>query len=101
MLKIEKKISFVVAGIEFQEYKPAQFFKRALSLWLVDLEPIDGISEKREASLMINSWRSAIGYPNWDTEFLVNTVMLLQLPKPARKPKEIQNCDGIKAGLTD
>jgi hypothetical protein len=96
MLKVEKKVTFVVAGIEFQEYKPAQFFKRALSLRLVDIEPIDGLSEMRETSLMLDSWRSALGYPNWGTEFLVNTVMLLQLPKPARKPKEIQNCDGTE-----
>lgn len=89
-MKIERKISFIVAGIEFQNLKTAQFFKRAVELETQGLDPIDGIDEQRESHLMLNLWAEHL--PSMTTEELIETVMALQLPKPARKKKEIQNC---------
>ena len=87
-MKIERKISFTVAGYEFDNLKTAQFFKRALTLHLQDLDPIDGIDEQRESHLMLNLWAEHL--PSLTTDELIETVMALQLPKPARKKKETE-----------
>ena len=87
-MKIERKISFTVAGIEFDNLKTAQFFKRAITLHLQDLDPIDGIDERREAHMMLNLWAEHL--PSLTTDELIETVMALQLPKPARKKKETE-----------
>ena len=87
-MKIERKISFTVAGIEFDNLKTAQFFKRAITLQVQDLDPIDGIDERREAHMMLNLWAEHL--PSLTTDELIETVMALQLPKPARKKKETE-----------
>ena len=88
-MKIERKISFTVAGYEFDNLKTAQFFKRALTLHLQDLDPIDGIYEEHEAQMLLNSWD--VFSDTLTKTDIVNRVMALQLPKPARKKKEIKN----------
>ena len=83
-MKIERKISFIVAGIEFQNLKTAQFFKRALTLHLQDLDPIGGINEEHEARMMLNLWKCHMHAEYTDLD-VIEVVMSMQLPKPARK----------------
>ena len=88
-MKIERKISFIVAGIEFSDLnlKTAQFFKRALTLRLQDLDPIGGINEEHEARMMLNLWKCHMHAEYTDLD-CIEVVMSMQLPKPARKKKE-------------
>lgn len=87
-MKIERKISFIVAGYEFDSLKTAQFFKRALTLHLQDLDPIGGIYEEHEAQMLLNSWD--VFSDTLTKTDIVNRVMALQLQKPARKKKETE-----------
>lgn len=88
-MKIERKISFIVAGIEFSYLKAAQFFQRALTLHLQDLDPIGGIDEEHEARMMLNLWKCHMHAEYTDLD-VIEVVMALQLPKPARKKKETE-----------
>lgn len=85
-ISIEKKITFVVAGIEVDNLKVAQFFKRALTLHLQDLDPINGINEEHEARMLLNLWKCHMHAEYTDLD-VVEVVMSMQLPKPARKEK--------------
>lgn len=86
-ITLEKKITFVVAGIEFSYLKAAQFFKRALTLRLQDLDPIGGIDEEHEARMLLNLWKCHMHAEYTDLD-CIEIVMSMQLPKPARKKKE-------------
>lgn len=81
MLKIEKKISFTVAGIEFQNLKTAQFFARAVNLHNQDSSS-DSAHVARD---LLDTWAAAT-HEECEDEELVEVVMGLQMPKPARKP---------------
>lgn len=93
-MKIERKTTFVVAGIEFQNLKTAQFFQRAIRLHTQDLYPVLGINALNEAEMLLRGWYNTLGVTETqvDKEALVEAMMGLQMPKPARKKKEIQNC---------
>lgn len=86
-MKIERKISFVVAGIEFQNLKVAQFFKRAMELETQYLSS-DAKSKFDADSELLEHWYTMLSYSRSmvDPETVVSTIMSLQLPKPARKP---------------
>ena len=86
-MKIEKKISFIVAGIEFDNLKTAQFFKRALTLHMQDLDPNGEIDEQREARILLNLWTCHMHAEYTDLD-CIEVVMSMQLPKPERKKKE-------------
>ena len=86
-MKIEKKITYIVAGIEFQNLKTAQFFQRALTLHLQDLDLIGEIDEEHEARMMLNLWKCHMHAEYTDLD-VIEVVMSTQLPKPARKKKK-------------
>ena len=88
-MKIERKISFVVAGIEFQNLKTAQFFKRAVELETQGLSS-DAKSKFDADGELLDTWYTMLSYSRGivDPETVVSTVLSLQLPKPARKKKE-------------
>lgn len=87
MLKVEKKISFVVAGIEFDNLKTAQFFARyvtAVQAHVAQFGKLFYVSD------VLNEMRT---FTNADAAYLddedvVAYVMALQMPKPARKKKK-------------
>lgn len=86
-MKIERKISFVVAGIEFENLKTAQFFKRAVELETQYLSS-DAKSKFDADAELLEHWYTMLSYSRImvDPETVVSTIMSLQLPKPARKP---------------
>ena len=90
-MKIERKISFTVAGIEFQNLKTAQFFKRAVELETQGLSS-DAKNKFDADRELLDTWYTMLSYSRGmvDPELVVSTVMALQLPKPARKKKETE-----------
>jgi uncharacterized protein (DUF2236 family) len=85
-MKIEKKITFVVAGIEFDKLKTARFFQRAVELETQYLS--SDAKSKFDANDILEHWYNMLSYSRAmiDYETVVSTIMSLQLPKPARKP---------------
>lgn len=90
-MEIERKISFVVYGMEFDNIKTAQFFVRyatAVQARVTHAGKLFYVSD------VLNEMRTFTNADAADLndEDVVAYVMALQLPKPARKKKEIQNC---------
>lgn len=91
-MKIEKKISFVVAGYEFDNLKTAQFFQRAIRLHKLETE-----SPEACAAFLIDHWNGLLfgGKPpeSWTTQQqVVELVQNLQMPKAhIQKKKNIMN----------
>ena len=83
MLKVEKKISFVVAGIDFENLKTAQFFARAVNLHNNDNDFDSALASARD---LLETWAAAT-HEECDDEELVKVVMGLQLPKVPLKKK--------------
>lgn len=77
---LEKKISFVVAGREFDDLKVAQFFQRAIRLYKLDRETPEAC-----AAFLIDHWNGLLfGGKNpmgVTTQQVVALVHSLQLPK--------------------
>ena len=84
-MKIERKISFTVAGIEFQNLKTAQFFAR----YIDNIRKVCDDQNKPELSARVTLGELyrlvSADVVNTDEE-LIEVVMGLQMPKPARKP---------------
>lgn len=86
-MKIERKISFIVAGIEFQNLKTAQFFAR----YIDNIRKVCDDQNKPELSsraILGELYRLVSAYVINTDEELIEVVMGLQMPKPARKKKE-------------
>lgn len=84
-MKIECKISFTVAGIEFQNLKTAQFFAR----YIDNSRKVCDDQNKPEliARIILDELYRLVGADVTDEE-LIEVVRGLQMPKPARKKKE-------------
>ena len=84
-MKIEKKITFTVAGIEFDNLKTAQFFAR----YVDNRRKICDDQNKPEltARIILDELYRLVNADVVNTE-LIEIVMGLQMPKPARKKKE-------------
>lgn len=92
---LEKKISFVVAGREFDDLKTAQFFQRAIRLHKLETE-----SPEACAAFLIDHWNGLLfGGKNpmgFTTQQVVELVHNLQTPKvalssPKPTPKKKKN----------
>lgn len=84
-MKIEKKISFVVAGIEFQNLKTAQFFARYIDN---SRKACDDQNKPELSARVILDELYRLVNADVPSEELIEVVMGLQMPKPARKKKE-------------
>lgn len=87
-MKIERKITFVVAGIEFDNLKTARFFQRAIRLHKLENEKPESC-----AAFLIDHWNGLIfggKNPIWfTTQQVVELVQNLQMPKAHVQKKKV------------
>lgn len=91
-MKIERKTTFIVCGVEFQTLQVAQFFQLAIKR---DMQINDDCDAQASADRVLDRWKCLLGKGH-DLNFvidspalMVNIIMRMQLPKAPRKEKPI------------
>lgn len=86
-MKIEKKTTFTVYGMEFDNLKTAQFFVRYVTAVQARVTQSGKLFYVSDVLNEMRTFTNADA-ADLDDEYVVAYVMAMQMPKPPRKPKK-------------